>query len=160
MPKVYNDTRNHKLTDAPAFGGCTENVSPDTPVFPPTAMSSSPVMKPRLIITPSSYSPSRNGVRKVYTDEGISGTNTKRREGFKEMITDALDGKIDLIITKSVSRFARNTVDSLVTIRKLKKKNGVECYFEKEGIYTFDGKGELLITIMSLAQYSCQPTPS
>lgn len=86
------------------------------------------------------------------TDEGISGTNTKRREGFKEMITDALDGKIDLIVTKSVSRFARNTVDSLVTIRKL-KENGVECYFEKEGIYTFDGKGELLITIMSsLAQ--------
>ena len=89
---------------------------------------------------------------KVYTDEGISGTNTKRREGFKEMITDALDGKIDLIVTKSVSRFARNTVDSLVTIRKL-KESGVECYFEKEGIYTFDGKGELLITIMSsLAQ--------
>lgn len=89
---------------------------------------------------------------KVYTDEGISGTNTKRREGFKEMIADALAGKIDLIVTKSVSRFARNTVDSLVTIRKL-KENGVECYFEKEAIYTFDGKGELLITIMSsLAQ--------
>ena len=89
---------------------------------------------------------------KVYTDEGISGTNTKRREGFKEMIADALAGSIDLIVTKSVSRFARNTVDSLVTIRKL-KENGVECYFEKEGIYTFDGKGELLITIMSsLAQ--------
>ena len=89
---------------------------------------------------------------KVYTDEGISGTNTKHRDGFKEMISDALAGKIDLIVTKSVSRFARNTVDSLVTIRKL-KENGVECYFEKEGIYTFDGKGELLITIMSsLAQ--------
>ena len=67
---------------------------------------------------------------KVYTDEGISGTNTKRREGFKEMISDALAGKIDLIVTKSVSRFARNTVDSLVTIRKL-KENGVECFFEK-----------------------------
>ena len=89
---------------------------------------------------------------KVYTDEGVSGTNTKRREGFKEMITDALDGKIDLIVTKSVSRFARNTVDSLVTIRKL-KENGVECYFEKENIWTFDSKGELLLTIMSsLAQ--------
>ena len=69
----------------------------------------------------------------VYIDEGISGTNTKRREGFKEMIADALDGKIDLIVTKSVSRFARNTVDSLVTIRKL-KENGVECYFEKDYI--------------------------
>ena len=89
---------------------------------------------------------------KVYTDEGISGTNTKHRDGFNEMIQDALDGKIDLIITKSVSRFARNTVDSLVTIRKLKDK-GVEVFFEKENIYTFDSKGELLLTIMaSLAQ--------
>ena len=89
---------------------------------------------------------------KVYTDEGISGTNTKRRDGFNEMVADALAGKIDLIVTKSVSRFARNTVDSLTTVRKLKEK-GVEVYFEKENIYTFDGKGELLITIMSrLAQ--------
>jgi len=88
----------------------------------------------------------------VYTDEGISALNTKHRNGFKQMIQDALDGKIDLIVTKSVSRFARNTVDSLVTIRKLKEK-GVECYFEKENIFTFDGKGELLLTIMSsLAQ--------
>ena len=89
---------------------------------------------------------------KVYTDEGISGTNTKHRIGFNEMIAEAMSGKIDLIVTKSVSRFARNTVDSLVTIRKLKEK-GVEVYFEKENIYTFDGKGELLLTIMSsLAQ--------
>lgn len=88
----------------------------------------------------------------VYTDEGISALNTKRREGFKQMVADALDGKIDLIVTKSVSRFARNTVDSLTTIRQLKEK-GVECYFEKEAIWTFDGKGELLLTIMSsLAQ--------
>ena len=64
------------------------------------------------------------------------------------MIADTVNGKIDLIITKSVSRFARNTVDSLVTIRKLKEDN-VEVYFEKENIYTFDGKGELLLTIMS-----------
>ena len=56
----------------------------------------------------------------VYTDEGISATNTKRREGFNRMVQDALDGKIDLIVTKSVSRFARNTVDSLTTFRKLK----------------------------------------
>mgnify|MGYP000187577970 CR=1 FL=1 len=60
--------------------------------------------------------------------------------------------KIDLIITKSVSRFARNTVDSLTTVRKLKDK-GIEIYFEKENIWTLDAKGELLITIMSsLAQ--------
>ena len=85
---------------------------------------------------------------KVYTDEGISGTSTARRLGFNQMITDALSGQIDLIVTKSVSRFARNTVDSLTTIRKLKEKQ-VECYFEKENIWTFDGKGELLITIMS-----------
>ena len=84
----------------------------------------------------------------VYTDEGITGTSTKHREGFKQMVRDALDGKIDLIITKSVSRFARNTVDSLTTIRQL-KENGTECYFEKENIWTFDGKGELLLTIMS-----------
>lgn len=64
------------------------------------------------------------------------------------MVADALAGKIDLIITKSVSRFARNTVDSLTTIRSLKEHN-VECYFEKENIWTFDGKGELLLTIMS-----------
>lgn len=84
----------------------------------------------------------------MYSDEGISGTSIKKREGFKRMISDALDGKIDLIITKSVSRFARNTVDSLTTIRTLKEK-GVECYFEKENIWTFDGKGELLITVLS-----------
>ena len=88
----------------------------------------------------------------VYTDEGISATNTKKRDGFNRMISDALGGKIDLIVTKSVSRFARNTVDSLTTVRKLKEK-GVEVYFEKENIYTLDSKGELLITIMSsLAQ--------
>ena len=88
----------------------------------------------------------------IYTDEGISATNTKKREGFKAMIADALAGKIDLIITKSVSRFARNTVDSLTTVRQLKDA-GIEIYFEKENIWTLDSKGELLITIMSsLAQ--------
>ena len=88
----------------------------------------------------------------VYTDEGISGLGTRKREGFNAMIGDALAGKISLIVTKSVSRFARNTVDSLTTIRKL-KEHGVEVYFEKENIWTFDSKGELLITLMSsLAQ--------
>lgn len=68
------------------------------------------------------------------------------------MVRDALAGKIDLIVTKSVSRFARNTVDSLTTIRNL-KEHGTEVYFEKENIWTFDSKGELLLTIMSsLAQ--------
>ena len=88
----------------------------------------------------------------VYTDEGITATNTKKRDGFNRMVADALVGKIDLILTKSISRFARNTVDSLQTVRALKDK-GVEVYFEKENIYTLDSKGELLITIMSsLAQ--------
>ena len=88
----------------------------------------------------------------VYTDEGISGTNTKKRDGFNRMINDALAGKIDLILTKSISRFARNTVDTLTTVRKLKEKK-IEVYFEKENIYTLDAKGEVMITIMSsLAQ--------
>ena len=84
----------------------------------------------------------------VYTDKGITGTSTKKREGFNRMIQDALAGKIDLIITKSVSRFARNTVDTLTTIRKLKER-GVEVYFEEQNIYTLDGKGEVMLTIMS-----------
>lgn len=88
----------------------------------------------------------------MYSDEGTSATSTKHRSGFNHMIEDALAGHIDLIVTKSISRFARNTVDSLTTIRKLKEK-GVEVYFEKENIHTLDAKGELLITIMSsLAQ--------
>lgn len=88
----------------------------------------------------------------MYTDEGISALSTAKRDGFKQMVADALEGKIQLIVTKSVSRFARNTVDSLTTIRNL-KSHGVEVYFEKENIWTFDAKGELLITLMSsLAQ--------
>lgn len=88
----------------------------------------------------------------MYSDEGITATSTRKRAGFNQMIEDALNGKIQLIITKSVSRFARNTVDSLTTIRKL-KDNGIEVYFEKESIWTLDAKGELLLTIMSsLAQ--------
>jgi Site-specific recombinases, DNA invertase Pin homologs len=86
------------------------------------------------------------------SDEGISGTSTRKRDGFNRMVADALAGKIGLILTKSVSRFARNTVDSLSTIREL-KAHGTEVYFEKENIWTFDSKGELLITLMSsLAQ--------
>lgn len=84
----------------------------------------------------------------MYTDEGVTGTSTAKREGFRSMVADALGGKIDLIITKSVSRFARNTVDSLTTIRQL-KEHGTEVYFEKENIWTFDSKGEMLLTILS-----------
>jgi DNA invertase Pin-like site-specific DNA recombinase len=88
----------------------------------------------------------------VYADEGISGTNTKRRIEFNRMITDALEGKIDLIITKSISRFARNTLDTISFVRKLKDK-GIEVYFEKENLWTLDPKSELILTIMaSIAQ--------
>jgi DNA invertase Pin-like site-specific DNA recombinase len=71
----------------------------------------------------------------VYTDEGISGLMMKKRDGFNRMIEDAMAGKVQLIITKSVSRFARNTVDTLQTIRKLKDK-GIEVYFEKQHVTT------------------------
>ena len=71
----------------------------------------------------------------LYYDDGISGLSRKNRDGFNRLIEDSLQGKIDLIVTKSVSRFARNTVDSLSTIRKL-KEHGTEVYFEKENIST------------------------
>ena len=88
----------------------------------------------------------------VYADEGLSGTSTKKRTQFTQMITDALEGKIDLIITKSISRFARNTLDTISFVRKLKDK-GIEVYFEKENLWTLDPKSELILTIMaSIAQ--------
>ncbi|MFZ5944248.1 MAG: recombinase family protein [Bacillota bacterium] len=84
----------------------------------------------------------------IYADDGKSATNTKKRDDFNAMIEDCMAGKIDMVITKSVSRFARNTVDSLQNIRKLKEKN-VAVFFEKEGVNTLEGTGELLITILS-----------
>ena len=88
----------------------------------------------------------------IYADEGISGTNTKRREGFNRMIADCEAGKIDLVVTKSISRFARNTQDCLFYSRKLKGL-GIGIIFEKENISTMDASGELLFTILSsLAQ--------
>lgn len=88
----------------------------------------------------------------IYTDDGISGTNTKKREGFNEMIDDCMAGKIDMVITKSISRFARNTIDCLKYVRQLKEKN-IAITFEKENINTLEASGELLLTIMaSLAQ--------
>lgn len=89
---------------------------------------------------------------KVYADEGISATSTKGREQFNAMIEDCKKGKIDMIFTKSISRFARNTVDCLNYIRMLKEMN-IPVFFEKESINTMDSKGEVLLTIMaSLAQ--------
>ena len=88
----------------------------------------------------------------IYADEGITATNTKKRENFKRMIEDCEKGNIDLVITKSISRFARNTQDCLFYSRKLKELR-IPIIFEKEGINTMDASGELLFTILSsLAQ--------
>ena len=84
----------------------------------------------------------------VYSDYGISGTSVKKRESFTRMINDAINGKIDLILTKSISRFARNTVDALNFIRLL-KENNIAVYFEEENINTLESSGEFLITVLS-----------
>lgn len=92
----------------------------------------------------------------IYADEGLSGTSAARRDNFQRMIRDCEDGKLDLILTKSISRFARNTLDCLHYIRKL-KGFGIPIEFEKEGINTLDEKGELLISVMaSIAQQESQ----
>lgn len=92
----------------------------------------------------------------IYADEGISGTSTKKRDDFNRMIDDCMAGKIDMVVTKSISRFARNTLDCLKFIRQLKEKE-IPVYFEKESINTMDAKGEVLLTIMaSLAQQESQ----
>ena len=88
----------------------------------------------------------------IFADEGISGTNTKKRVEFNRMIKDCLAGKIDMVITKSISRFARNTLDTLQYVRQLKEQN-IAIFFEKEAVNTLASKGEFLITLLgSLAQ--------
>lgn len=92
----------------------------------------------------------------IFADDGISGCNTKKRSEFIRMIEECMAGRIDMIITKSISRFARNTLDCLKYIRELKEKN-IPVFFEKENINTMDSKGEVLLTIMaSLAQQESQ----
>ena len=92
----------------------------------------------------------------IFADDGITGTNTKKRDEFNRMIEECHDGNIDMIITKSISRFARNTLDCLKYIRELKDLN-ISVFFEKESINTMDAKGEVLLTIMaSLAQQESQ----
>ena len=85
---------------------------------------------------------------RVYADDGISGTGTAKRTEFQQMINDCTDGKIDLILTKSISRFARNTVDLLEKVRYL-KSIGVEVFFEKENISSMSGDGELMLSILA-----------
>lgn len=88
----------------------------------------------------------------IYADEGISGLNIKDRTEFKRMMNDCRNGKIDMIITKSISRFARNTVDCLQHVRELRLLQ-IPVYFESENINSCDIKGEVMLTILaSLAQ--------
>ena len=88
----------------------------------------------------------------IYADDGISGTNTAKRLEFNRMIEDAMAGKIDLIITKSISRFARNTLDTIKFVRQLRAQN-IGVRFEKEGIFTLDPNCEVILTVLSaLAQ--------
>ena len=84
----------------------------------------------------------------VYADEGISGTQVKNRTQFQKMVDDALNGKIDMIIAKSISRFARNTLDTLRICRELREHN-VDIYFEKENIHTLELDSEMFLTLYS-----------
>ena len=90
----------------------------------------------------------------IYADEAISGTSRAKRKQFNIMMEDAMAGRIDYIVTKSISRFARNTVDTLNCVRQLRQLSPpVGIYFEKENIDTLDATGELILTILSaLAQ--------
>ena len=91
----------------------------------------------------------------VYADEGISGTKENRPE-FQRLLTDCREGKIDLVLVKSVSRFARNTLTSLETVRELKSM-GIDVFFEKENCHSMDGRGELLLTLVcAFAQAEAQ----
>ena len=88
----------------------------------------------------------------VYADEGISGTSTAKRKEFNRLMQDCEEGEIDIILTKSISRFARDTVDCLVSVRRL-KAIGVEVIFERENISSLDSGGEVMLTILaSMAQ--------
>lgn len=84
----------------------------------------------------------------IYADEGISGTRTRNRTQFLALIQDCRDGKVDRILTKSVSRFGRNTVDTLIFTRELRSL-GVDVYFEKENLHSISPEGELLLTLMA-----------
>ncbi len=84
----------------------------------------------------------------VYADDFVSGTTIDRRAEFERLLNDCEAGKIDLILTKSISRFARNTLDLLITIRRLKEL-GIEVRFERENIHSLSGDGELLLTFLA-----------
>lgn len=91
----------------------------------------------------------------IYSDEGITGTSTNKRSDFMRMIDDARAGKLDMIITKSITRFARNTVDSLMYLRILKEYN-VDVYFEVENVHSLEANEMLLTILSSVAQQSSE----
>ena len=92
----------------------------------------------------------------VYADEALTGTKSDRAD-FQKLITDCRAGKIDMVITKSISRFARNTVTLLQTVREFKAL-GVDIYFEEQSIHTMSSDGELMLTI--LASYAQEESRS
>lgn len=95
---------------------------------------------------------------KIYSDKAITGTATKNRKGFQEMIDDAINGKMDIILCKSISRFARNTLDTLKYIRLL-RENYVEVWFEEENLHTNDEQCEMILTVLaSVAQQEARIT--
>ena len=103
------------------------------------------------------YHPNWTVVEK-YIDEGITGTQAKKRPAFLRMLEDARSGKFDLIVTREVCRFARNVVDTLVVTREL-KNIGVEVFFIEDNIWTMDGDGELRLSLMAtLAQEESRKT--
>ena len=83
-----------------------------------------------------------------YLDDAVSGTGTEKRGEFNRLLADCESGLVDIVLVKSISRFARNTVDLLETVRHL-KDIGVDVWFEEEGIHSMDGDGELMLTILA-----------
>lgn len=97
----------------------------------------------------------------MYADEGISATSTKRRKGFLRLINDCMEGKISLVVTKTVTRFARNLVDCVSTCRQLKQLNPpVGVMFEADNIYTLDGQGEIHLALLAVVAQSDSETKS
>lgn len=87
----------------------------------------------------------------TYVDDGFSGTNTEHRPGFTKMMKDAMDGKIDLIITKAVSRFARNLIDCIDWVRRLQKRDSpVAVYFEQENLNTLDNTSNIILFVLAM----------
>ena len=92
----------------------------------------------------------------IYADEGITGTKTAKRDGFLRMIDDCMNGMIDIILTKSISRFSRNLVDTLQYVRMLKEKN-IAIIFEKENINTLSMESEMALALLSTLQEGFTP---